>query len=164
MINQANVLTVRKYAEKPFFFRLYLFFNLPMGFLSGMKIQRLNSEKCVVTLPFKWLNKNPFRSTFWATLGMAAEMSGAALILQYTYKSKPSISTLPINSKATFYKKAQGLTIFTCLDSKIVKEKVIEAIHSKKGITIQTTSVGRNLSGDKICEFEFNWAVKVRTN
>ena len=87
MINDSNVAKVRKYATNPFFFRLYLFFNLPMGFLSGMKIKTIDDQKCTLTVPFKWLNKNPFKSTFWAVLGMAGEMNVAALILQYTFKS-----------------------------------------------------------------------------
>ena len=55
-----------------------------MGFLSGMRIKKLNKDQCIVSVPFKWINKNPFKSTFWAVLGMAGEMSTAALILQYT--------------------------------------------------------------------------------
>ena len=79
-----------------------------MGFLSGMRIKKLNEDQCVVTVPFKWINKNPFKSTFWAVLGMAGEMSTAALILQYTYKHKPSFSTLPLKCEADFNKKAVG--------------------------------------------------------
>ena len=52
-----------------------------MGFLSGMKIRKLNEEKCKVTVPYKWINKNPFKSTFWAVLGMGAEMNTATLLI-----------------------------------------------------------------------------------
>ena len=97
---------LRILAVKSFYFRAYLFWNLPMGFLSGMKIKKLNEDQCIVTVPFKWINKNPFKSTFWAVLGMAGEMSTAALILQYTYKQKPSFSTLPLKCEADFNKKA----------------------------------------------------------
>ena len=31
---------IRKLAVKSFYFRTYLIFNLPMGFLSGMKIKK----------------------------------------------------------------------------------------------------------------------------
>ena len=69
---------IRKFAVKSFFFRTYLILNLPMGFLSGMKIKKLEENQCEVTIPFKWINKNPFKSTFWAVLGMGAEMNTAA--------------------------------------------------------------------------------------
>jgi hypothetical protein len=162
MTSETSTIKVRKYASKSFFFRMYLFFNLPMGFLSGMKIITIDDDKCVLTVPFKWINKNPFKSTFWAVLGMAGEMNGAALILQYTYKQKPTISTLPIKSEAVFYKKAKGVTTFTCNDSKMIKSKVEEAIESSEGVEIKTTSIGRNKEGEKLCEFIFYWSIKTR--
>ena len=76
-----------------------------MGFISGMRIKALDEKKCVVSVPYKWLNKNPFKSTFWAVLGMGAEMNTAALILQYTLNHKPTISTLPLKCNAEFIKK-----------------------------------------------------------
>ena len=134
-----------------------------MGFISGMKIKTIDDQKCILTIPYKWLNKNPFKSTFWAVLGMAGEMNGAALILQYTYKNSPSISTLPIKSNAMFFKKATGTTIFTCNDSKRIKLKVLEAIESKESVEIITKSTGRNKDEEKICEFTFHWTIKVRS-
>ena len=163
MINDSNVAKIRKYATSPFFFRFYLFFNLPMGFLSGMKIKTIDDQKCILTVPFKWLNKNPFKSTFWAVLGMAGEMNGAALILQYTYKNSPTISTLPIKSEAIFFKKAKGITTFTCNDSEMIKSKVLEAIDSRESVEIITKSTGRNKDEEKICEFTFHWTIKVRS-
>ena len=82
--------------KSSFKFRLVLLRTLPMGFLSGMKIKKLDENSCQVQVPYKWLNKNPFRSTFWAVLGMAAEMSSGALVLLYTYKQNPSISMLSL--------------------------------------------------------------------
>ena len=32
-----------------------------MGFISGMRIKALDENKCVVSVPYKWLNKNPFK-------------------------------------------------------------------------------------------------------
>ena len=79
--NPKNQEYVKKNFKNGFKFRLLLFKILPMGFLSGMRIKELNDEKCIVTVPYKWINKNPFKSTFWAVLGMAAEMSSGALIV-----------------------------------------------------------------------------------
>ena len=163
MINEETTAKIRKYSSKSFYFRSYLIFKLPMGFLSGMRIKKLDEEKCVVTVSYKWLNKNPFKSTFWAVLGMAAEMNGAAVILQYTYGHKPSISTLPVKCEAEFLKKATDTTIFTCNDSKMVKEKVEEAIRTGEGVTFNTTSNGLNKNGEIVCKFNFTWSIKRRS-
>ena len=157
-----NTNRIRKFAVKSFYFRSYLFWNLPMGFLSGMKIKKLNEDQCIVSVPFKWLNKNPFKSTFWAVLGMAGEMSTAALILQYTYKQKPSFSTLPLKCEADFNKKAIGVTSFICNDGKMVKEKLKEAIETKKPVVIKASTQGIDKNSNIICEFKFTWSVKAR--
>jgi hypothetical protein len=162
MINPENVNKLRKYATSHFFFSIYLLFNLPMGFLSGMRVTELDEIKCVVKVPFKWLNKNPFKSTFWAVLGMAGEMNGAALILQYTYKQNPSISTLPTKCEAIFLKKATGVTYFTCEDGKMIKKKVETALKSNEAVTIQTKSTGRNANGEELCKFILTWSIKKR--
>jgi hypothetical protein len=157
-----NTNRIRKLAVKSFYFRSYLFWNLPMGFLSGMKIKKLDGDQCIVSVPFKWLNKNPFKSTFWAVLGMAAEMSTAALILQYTYKQKPSFSTLPLKLEADFSKKAIGITSFICNDGKMVKKKLMEALETKTPVVIKASSQGIDENSNVICEFNFTWSVKAR--
>jgi hypothetical protein len=68
----------RKFLElvmHPFKFRLYLLSKLPSAFFSGVRVCYIDEEKCVVTVPYKWFSQNPFKSTYFACLGMAAEMS-----------------------------------------------------------------------------------------
>jgi len=62
--SQSNLEYIKKNFKKSWKFRLHLFSILPMGYLSGMKIKELDLEKCHVEVPYKWLNKNPFKSTF----------------------------------------------------------------------------------------------------
>lgn len=158
-----NSIRIRKLAVKSFYFKLYLLFRLPMGFISGMRIKALDEKKCVVSVPYKWLNKNPFKSTFWAVLGMGAEMNTAALILQYTLNHKPTISTLPLKCNAEFVKKATGITKFICNDGPMIKEKVNEAIKSKKAVIIEAFSVGIDKESQTICKFKFTWSIKIKS-
>jgi hypothetical protein len=153
---------LRRLAVKSFYFRIYLIWNIPMVFLSGIRVKKLNEHQCIVTVPFKWINKNPFKSTFWAVLGMAGEMSTGALILQYTYKHKPSFSTLLLKLDADFNKKALGITSFICKDGKMVKEKLKEAIETKKPVVIKASTQGIDKNSNIICEFNFTWSVKAR--
>ena len=75
---------------------------------------------------------------------MAAEMNGAAVLLQYTKGQNPSISTYPIKCEANFIKKATDVTTFVCNDGLMVKDKVIEAIETGEGVTFQTKIEGKN--------------------
>ena len=154
---------IRKLAIKPFFFKTYLLLKLPMGFLSGMRIRKIDEDKCIVTVPYKWMNKNPFKSTFWAVLGMGAEMNTAALILQYTYNHQPSISTLPLKCECEFLKKATGVTQFNCNDGLLVKEKISNAIKTKEPVIIEAYSTGTDENSETICRFKFTWSVKIKS-
>ena len=148
--------------KSSFKFRLILLRTLPMGFLSGMKIKKLDENSCQVQVPYKWLNKNPFRSTFWAVLGMAAEMSSGALVLLYTYKQNPSISMLVSKCDAAFIKKASDVTTFICNDGPLIRDAVSKTISTKEGVEIKTTMVGFNQEKEEVARFSFTWSVKQR--
>ncbi|MFT7157998.1 MAG: hypothetical protein ACI8Q1_003024 [Parvicella sp.] len=143
-------------------FRLTLYKILPMGWLSGMKVKELDEQKCVITVPYKRWNKNPFKSTFWAVLGMAAEMSSGAILTMYTYKQSPSIAMLVLSCEGNFVKKATGITTFTCNDSALIKSSIDKAITSGEAVIIPTTMDGKNDQGELVASFIFNWSIKVR--
>ena len=64
-----------------FLFNAYAIKKLPLALLTGFKIVELDESRCVTCVKYGYLNKNPFRSTFWAVLGMAAELSTGAYAL-----------------------------------------------------------------------------------
>jgi acyl-coenzyme A thioesterase PaaI-like protein len=145
-----------------FKFRLMLWKELPMGFSSGMKIKELTDERCQVTVPYKRKNKNPFQSTFWAVLGMAAEMSSGAMMLQYTHNQKPSIAMLVANMSSEFVKKATDLTTFTCNDGLKIKAAIEKTIDTGEPELIECKMTGKNEAGDDVAHFLFTWSVKAR--
>ena len=144
----------------PFKFRLYLFFKLPAAFFSGIKVRVCTKEKCTTSVPYKWLTQNPFRSTYFASLAMAAEMSTGALALSNTYKSDPPVSMLVIKMEANYFKKATGITFFTCEEGQQIENAVIEACKSGEGKIITVQSIGKNKGGEIIAEFSFTWSFK----
>ncbi len=162
LFQEKDLSFVKRNFKNNFRFRFLLFKILPMGFLSGMRIKELNEDECVVTVPYKWINKNPFKSTFWAVLGMAAEMSSGALVVMYIHGQKPSISLLVSKCESEFVKKASDITTFHCLDGQIVKKAVTEAIQTGEAITFSTSMTGKNKAGEKVAQFKFTWALKKR--
>src|ERR1019366_655179 len=100
--------------NSPVKFRLYMLGKLPMGFIAGLKVKSCDENKCQITVPYRWMNQNPFSSTYFAVLAMAAEMSTGMLGLMCTHEAKPSVSMLVTGLEASFTKKATGLTTFTC--------------------------------------------------
>ena len=102
--------------QSPFRFTLYLLGKLPSAYFAGVRLKYADDKQAIVTIPYKWFSKNPFRSTYFACLAMAAEMSTGILGMMYTYQHQPAISMLVVKLEANFKKKATGITTFTCED------------------------------------------------
>jgi len=141
---------------------MFLLFKLPSAFFSGVRIRDMDENKCLVTVPYKWFSKNPFRSTYFACLSMAAEMSTGALAMAYLYKRSPAVSMLVIKRVADYFKKATGLTTFTCNDGKLINETIEKAIATGEGQSIMAKSTGKNEAGELVAEFFITWSFKVR--
>lgn len=161
-LNPEHIHYIQKSFKNKLKFRMALFNILPMGWLSGMRITELNEELCSVTVPYKRWNKNPFRSTFWAVLGMAAEMSSGALLVMYTNKQKPSIAMLVADCKGEFHKKATDVTTFTCKDGLKIKAAILETMETGEGVLIPCEMEGLNKAGELVAKFSFTWSVKAR--
>ena len=149
--------------RSPIKFKLYLFTKLPAAFFAGLKITRADNDQCVITIPYRWSTRNPFRSIYFACLGMAAEMSTGILAMANVYNSTPPVSMLVVTMEANFTKKATGNTRFTCNDGPAIREVVERAKATGEGQTIKVRSVGTNEANDIVAEFFITWSFKVKT-
>jgi Domain of unknown function (DUF4442) len=146
--------------RNPIKFRIFLLSKLPSAYFSGVRVRYADGDKCVVTVPYKWFSTNPFRSTYFACLGMAAEMSTGVLAMAHTYRQVPAVSMLVLKVEGNFMKKATGLTTFTCDDGKLVTQLVREALSSGKPTTAVMRSIGKNKDGETVAEFAITWTFK----
>ena len=146
----------------PVKFRLFLFAKLPSAFFSGLKVQSLDSSKAVVTVPYQWFSKNPFKSTYFACLAMAAELSTGLLAMMNTYQANPAISMLVTGLEAKYFKKATGKTSFLCEQGDSFHQTVLAAINSGEGQVFTEKSVCKNDAGELVAEFLITWSFKVK--
>lgn len=131
-----------------------------MAWLAGLKIEKLEDELSCVSVPYKWLTTNPFKSIYFACLAMAAELSTGILVMMYIKEQSIPISMLVVNIQGVFTKKANQKILFTCLDGLKIKEAVKNAIESKEIVTIGTISVGLNSDNEEVCRFNIQWSIK----
>ena len=146
--------------KSPVKFRIFLLSKLPSAFFSGVRVKYVDENRCLVTVPYKWFSRNPFRSTYFACLSMAAEMSTGVLAMGHLYKCKPPVSMLVVKVEGEFLKKAVGITTFTCEEGKRIQETIAESIRSGEGIAIRVKSIGLNTSGERVAEFHITWSFK----
>ena len=137
--------------------------KLPAAYFCGIRVRYTDETKCAVTVPFKWLTKNPFRSTYFACLSMAAEMSTGVLAMGHIFKKDPEVSMLVTKIEANFFKKATGTVTFISEDGKRIAAMVREAMSSGKSTSVNTYSTGKDKVGDTIAEFMITWSFKVKT-
>jgi len=151
-----------KLVAHPFKFRLFLITKLPAAYFSGVRVKEANDNKCIVAVPYKWFSKNPFKSTYFACLSMAAEMSTGLLAMANTYGRSPAVSMLVVHLEAEFLKKATGVTLFTCRDGEEIRRAVDEAVASGEATSFRAKSVGTNENGEVIAEFYVSWSFKAK--
>ncbi len=146
----------------PLKLKYFLFSKLPSAYFSGVRVKKLDKDFAEVTVPFKWFSQNPFRSTYFACLSMAAEMSTGLLAMMHVYKRNPPVSMLVLAVNGSFHKKATGITTFRCNDGDALRRTIEESIQTGEGKTIQTTSRGVNEKGELVADFVITWSFKAK--
>ena len=144
----------------PIKFKMFLLSKLPSAYFSGVRIKSIDENKCEVTVPFKWFSQNPFSSTYFACLSMAAEMSTGALALGHLYKRKPAVSMLVVKTEGEYFKKAVDKTTFVCAAGEEINRMIEEAVASGEPRIVKAKSVGKNKAGELIAEFYITWSFK----
>lgn len=159
-MNKATPGAFLKLVKHPLKFRLFLLKNLPSAYFSGVRVEEANTEKCITRVPYKWFSTNPFRSTYFACLSMAAEMSTGVLAMAALYGLRPAVSMLVISIEGKFYKKATGHTYFACHEGPQIRQAVADAQRSGEARQVTVTSQGTNKEGTLVAEFFITWSFK----
>ncbi|WP_276497620.1 PaaI family thioesterase [Pontibacter litorisediminis] len=154
--------TFRKLLASPLKFRLFLLSKLPMAYLAGLRIAALTPDQAAVTIPYKYVNKNPFNSIYFACLSMAAELSTGVLCMMHVYNSRPAVSMLVVHMEANFTKKAVGKITFTCHDGHQFQQAAEQTKATGEGVTVVATSIGVDEAGDQVAAFRFTWSLKAK--
>jgi len=159
--SKSNIYFQRKMLN-PFYFKLFLLLKLPMAFLAGIKLKELSCNRAVLQMKYKYLNKNPFGSIYFACLSMAGELASGLLASSITHKSTPDISMLVVGVDINFTKKAIGTIFFECDQGEQILETIQKSITTCEGQTIDVLTVAKNDQGDVVAKFLIKWSFKVK--
>jgi hypothetical protein len=141
----------------------FLMFKLPAAFFCGVRLRVLEASTAKVTVRYKWINQNPFKSMYFAVQSMAAELTTGALVIKKIQESGHKISMLVTNHSGTFTKKAIGKITFTCNDGYLITEALQKTIATGEGQTVCLKSVGVNEQNEQVSAYEFEWSVKLKS-
>ncbi|MFZ5476805.1 MAG: DUF4442 domain-containing protein [Myxococcota bacterium] len=162
MLNPAAAELQRRIQSRPLY-AAWLLAKLPAAFFCGVRLRELGPERCVTSVPYGWRSQNPFRSTYFAAQAMAAEMSTGALVLLAAADAEVPFSTLIVDMRATFGKKAVDTATFTCAGGEAVFAAVREAKATGEPRAVSLETVGTMADGAEVSRFTFTWSVKARS-
>ncbi|OMP75023.1 MULTISPECIES: DUF4442 domain-containing protein [unclassified Chitinophaga] len=153
----------QRLVTQPWKFSLFLLYKLPAAWLAGVRVQQLTPAVCITSVPFRWLSQNPFKSTYFACLAMAAEMSTGLPAMWFTADAAPArVSMLVTGMQASFLKKATGKTYFTCEELDGMQVAIQHAVASGEPVAITVNTTGRSHDGTVIATFAITWSFKKR--
>ena len=161
MLNQQQI-KFRDDFLSPWKQRFFYLKNLPMVLFSGTRVVCLDEEKSIAEVPFKWRNKNPFHSVYFAVQSMAAELSTAAPVFLALKGVNASTALIIVDIKADFAKKAQSKITFTCLDYEKITAAVEKLKYSGDISIVTAKTTGVDVLGDEVATFYFTWSFKRR--
>ena len=141
----------------------FLLFKLPSAYISGVRVSSISDEKATATVTHKWINQNPFKSLYWATQGMAAELVTGILMIKKIKESKQKIAMLVVKQEGSFHKKATGKIIFSCDEGTSIDKVIEAAIKTKEGQTIVLEAAGFDQNNEMVSSWAFTWSIKLRS-
>ena len=151
----------RRQVLTPAKMKLFMVQKLPMAWLAGLRLTQLTPEMATVTIRYKYLTQNPFRSLYFACLAMAGEMASGIQGMMHVQAGGP-VSMLVTGIQGDFTKKAVGLITFTCPDGARIAQAVAESRATGEGRTLICTSTGRDEAGDVVAVFHLTWSFRAK--
>ena len=151
----------RRQVLNPTKLRLFMLRKLPMAWLAGLRLTQLTPEMAAVTIRYKYLTQNPFRSLYFACLAMAAELASGIQAMMHVQAGGP-VSMLITSIQGDFTKKAVGLITFTCPDGAHIARAVAESRATGEGRTVVCTSTGVDEAGDVVAVFKLTWSFRAK--
>lgn len=151
----------RRQVLSPMKLRVFFLRQLPMAWLAGLRLRSLTPKAATVTIRYKYLTQNPFRSIYFACLSMAAELASGMQAMLHTQGGGP-VSMLVVGLQAEFTKKATGLIAFTCPDGAAIAQAVAESRVTGEGRTVVCTSTGVDEAGDVVATFRVTWSFRAK--
>jgi len=142
----------------------FLAIKLPSAYISGIRVSVISDKEAHAKVTHRWINQNPFKSLYWATQGMAAELVTGILMMKKIKESGHKISMLVVKQEGNFHKKATGKIVFSCHQGTEVDKVIATAIKTGEGQDLVLKAAGFNEENMMVSDFQFTWSVKLKSS
>jgi len=111
-------------------------------------------------MKYKWINRNPFRSMYFAAMNMGAELACGLLLFAHIQEINPKISMMLEAQSGTFKQKAVGKILFICQEGAEIKNAVKIADESTEVSNFEVKIYATDEIGNILATFKIKWSLK----
>ena len=110
--------------------------RVPVLLFLGPRVERLDGERCVVSIPLRWRSRNHVGSMYFGALCAGADVA-AGLAAALRIRERRSRAVLVFGSvEGKFLKRADGHVHFSCADVPRIDAAVEEADRTGERVTL----------------------------
>ena len=142
-------------------FRVFTALSMPAAWFSGLRMEKIDHEICITSLPGGWRTQNPFKTMYWAVQGMGAELTTGAAPFAISRSMSERLRMFVVGTEAKFVKRARGRITFTCNDISKARDAIEESLRTGEAIEVDLISYGKDSTGDIVSEWVFKWNLLV---
>ena len=140
--------------------------NVPLLFFLGPKIEKLNETECVVKIPLRTRSKNHLGSMYFAALAAGADCAAGFLAMKLIENSPKKVSLSFKEFHAEFLKRAEGDTLFSCLQGEEITAFVGKVLESRERQHMNVHVIAtcpEKLGSVPVAKFSLTLSLKVKS-
>lgn len=140
----------------------FMGWKMPLGLAAGLRVDAIDLNSCVVSMPGGWRTQNPFGSTYWAAQGMAAEMATGLHAYVMSASAPSKVGMILAGCEGGFSKMCKGRSTYRFDQGGQVREAIESTLASGERVSCPVEVVGFDPVGDEISRWTFTWSFRAK--
>jgi len=139
--------------------------RVPVLLFLGPRVERLDDERCEVTIPLRWRSRNHVGSMYFAALCAGADVAGGLAAAKRIRDRHPRVGLIFADVQGQFFKRADGDVRFACGDGRRVAAAVEEADRTGERVTLPVevvATVPSRYGDEPVARFTLGLSLKRR--
>jgi len=130
----------------------------------GLRLEMLDDQICTIGLRYRWRNRNPFGSVYFAAQAAASELAtGLPAFLEIRRIRDQQISMLVMDIQMNFLRQARGKVYFRFDQIHLVRNAILRAKGTDDAQFCELTVVGLDAqTGDQVSTCRITWRFRRR--
>ncbi|HSM92879.1 MAG TPA: DUF4442 domain-containing protein [Anaeromyxobacteraceae bacterium] len=139
--------------------------RVPVLLFLGPRVERLDDERCEVTIRLRWRSRNHVGSMYFGALCAGADLAGGLAAARLIRTRHPRVGLIFADVQGSFLKRADGDVRFTCADGARVAAAVASADATGERVTLPVdvvATVPARYGDEPVARFTLGLSLKRR--